>query len=224
MGPIPGRYDLVPVLSGATPEEPWSPDQAPGSESPSASAGVPPAAGTSTGGGERVAPLRGAGVTVTARRAGLGLLAAVLVGVAVLAVVLFVAGARKNAQIDELHHHGVPVEMTVTTCIGLLGGSGSNGAGYACHGTFALGGTTYDDPIPGSAILAPGSKIAGVTVASDPALFTTAALLPTQHTSASVYVAPVVLTVVLVVALAAIAVLWRRHRLRAPGGGPADPA
>jgi len=107
--------------------------------------------------------------------------------------------------------------MTVVGCTGLLGGSGSNGAGYACHGTFSLEGRTYDDAIPGNDLLQPGAKLAGVTVKRDPALFTTAARLPTQHASASVYVAPIVLTVALVVVLALVALLWRRHRAR-PGG------
>jgi hypothetical protein len=169
---------------------------------------------------ERLAPLRGAGVSASARRVGIYALVLAFVGLVVLVVVLFVAGARKNAQIEELHTHGVAVEMTVTTCIGLLGGSGSNGAGYSCHGTFTLAGHTYDDPIPGNAELGPGQKIAGITVANDPALFTTAALLPTQHTSSSVYVAPIVLSAVLGVVMV-VALLWRRRRRGRRGTDPA---
>jgi len=196
-----GRYDLGPVRSGEIPEEAPTP-----------------------GADDRLAPLRGAGVAANARKVGKIVLAVVLAGLAGLAVVLFAAGARKNAQISELHQHGVPVEMTVTGCIGLLGGSGSNDAGYSCHGTFVLQGHRYDDAIPGNMQLAPGSTLAGVTVASDPALFTTAALLPTQHTSSSVYLAPIVLTIVLVLALVLIAVVRRRRHARSRAGGPAGSA
>ena len=61
----------------------------------------------------RVAALRGAGVEVDTARAGR---VAAWLGVAVVvvvALVLLVAGYRKNAQITALKSHGVPVEVTV---------------------------------------------------------------------------------------------------------------
>ena len=88
--------------------------------------------------------------------------------------------------------------MTVTSCIGLLGGSGANPAGYSCHGTFTLGGHTYDDQIPGNTLYGPGTRSPASPWPSDPALFTTPAILATQHPSGRRYVVPVVLTVVLV--------------------------
>jgi hypothetical protein len=135
-------------------------------------------------------------------------------GLAVLVVVLVVAGARKNAQITELHRQGIPVEMTVTSCIGLLGGSGSNPAGYSCHGTFSLGGHTYDDAIPGYALLGPGTRLAGVTVPSDPGLFTTPAVLRGEQPSWRVYLAPAVLACGLFSAAAVLLVVGRRRRGR----------
>jgi len=196
-----GRYDLAPVPTGADPDEPMS------SDTQSETAPEPAARED-----ERLAPLRGAGVSVDARRVGAVVVALLLAGLAVLVVVLFVAGARKNAQITELRDHGEPVEMTVTGCIGLLGGSGSNPAGYSCHGTFAVGGRTYDDPIPGNALYGPGQKLAGVTVARDPALFTTPGLLQTEHPSWRVYLTPVILTLVLVLAIGGLEALRRRRR------------
>ena len=115
-----------------------------------------------------VATLRGAGVDVDVRRAGRVLVGAVLGALAVLAVVLFVAGAQKNAQITSLRSHGVPVTVTVTGCTGLLGGSGSNAAGYACRGTFSVAGHRYDEAIPGDTLYPPGTPLAAVTVPGDP--------------------------------------------------------
>jgi hypothetical protein len=161
-----------------------------------------------------VGTLRGAGVAVDVRRAGRVVAGILVVGLAVLVVVLFVAGARKNAQIGELRDHGVPVDMTVSGCIGLLGGSGSNGAGYSCHGTFTLGGHRYDDPIPGNTPHSPGDKVAGISVASDPALFTTPKTLRSQHASSGVYLVPAILTAVLALLVAGLVVLGRRRRRR----------
>jgi hypothetical protein len=165
----------------------------------------------------RVGALRGAGVAVDVRRAGRVAVGLVVVGLAVLVVVLFVAGARKNAQITELHAHGVAVEMTVSGCIGLLGGTGSNAAGYSCHGTFTLGGHRYDDQIPGNTLYGPGHKLAGISVASDPALFTTPGTLRTQHASGKVFGVPAVLTVVLALLVVVVVALGRRRREHAAG-------
>jgi len=197
-----GRYDLAPVPTGADPDEPEE-------------QGPAPAPGT---GDERLAPLRGAGVAVDVRRVGAVVVGLLLVGLAVLVVVLFVAGAHKNSQIAELRDHGMPVQMTVSGCIGLLGGSGSNPVGYSCHGTIVVGGRSYDDPIPGTALYGPGQRLGGVTVAGDPALFTTPALLRTEHTSWRVYLAPAILAVVLVLAVGGLVALRRHARRSLPGG------
>ena len=91
----------------------------------------------------------GAGVDVDPRRARQLVVAVCLVALAVVAVILLVAGLQKNAQADSLQQHGVPVTVTVTGCLGLLGGSGSNGAGYACKGTYTFDGRHYVRVHPG---------------------------------------------------------------------------
>ncbi len=160
---------------------------------------------------EPVSPLRGAGVgEVDVQRLGQAALVAALVGVAVLAAVLWVAGAHRNAQIDRLHHEGVPVVITVTGCVGQLGGSGSNAAGYACRGAFTLGGHRHVEAIPGDRRYDPGATVRGVAVPGDPALVTTAAALAGERASARVDVLPVVLLVLLVAVVALL--LVRRHR------------
>ncbi len=75
-----------------------------------------------------------------------------LAGLAVVAGVLLVAGYQKNSQIDNLRAHGVPVELTVTHCLGLMGGSGSNLAGYDCSGTYTVGGHVFTEDIPGNTL------------------------------------------------------------------------
>lgn len=145
------------------------------------------------------------------RRVGHVFLALVVVGLAVLVVVLSLAGFRKNSQITQLHMNGVQVEVTVSGCLGLLGGSGSNAAGYACKGTFTLDGHRYSENIPGNVQRPPGTKVRAVTVRDDPALIDTASALAHEHTSGNVFILPTILLIVLALLLAGLAVS-RRHR------------
>jgi hypothetical protein len=139
-------------------------------------------------------------------------MALVLVTLTFLVVVFTVIGAHKNAQIDELRNDGVPVTVTVDSCLGLLGGSGSNGAGYACTGSYELGGRRYHEPLPGNTYRSPGSAVAAVAVPSDPTLVSTAQVVLSDHASARVYVLPAVLAAVLLVLLALLVVRTRAAR------------
>jgi hypothetical protein len=161
-----------------------------------------------------VSKLRGAGAAVDARVVGRVVLALVLLILGVLVVVFTVVGAHKNAQIDELHDQGVPVTFTVDRCIGLLGGSGSNGAGYACTGSYELDGHRYHEPLPGDAHHDPGATVPAVAVPSDPTLVSTAAIVRTDHASTRVYILPGVLFAVLVALLAVAFLAWRRAASR----------
>jgi hypothetical protein len=159
-----------------------------------------------------VGTLRGAGVQVDAARAARVASALVVVTLVVVAAVLLVAGYRKNAHITELRTHGVPVELTVTDCLGLMGGSGSNLAGYDCRGTYTYGGRTFAEDIPGNGLRVKGTEVRGVVVSSDPALFSTPAAVASEHASASVYAAPIAL---LLAAAAVVGWLAVRRRRRA---------
>lgn len=130
---------------------------------------------------------------VDPRRAGRVVLALCLAGVVITSVVLLVAGARKNSQIDALRLRGVPAVMTIGACQGLLGGSGSNPVGYACWGSFREAGRRYTEYLPGTDLHAPGSKVRIVTVADDPALVTTPGMLAGEHASPAVFLLPAVL-------------------------------
>ena len=158
--------------------------------------------------------LRGASVgTPDGRRVGRAVAALCMAALAVTAVVLTVAGADKNAQITRLRNHGTTVAVTVTGCLGLLGGSGSNPAGYECRGAYRVDGRRYVADIPGTGLRRPGSTLRAVIDPDDPALLSTPAILASEHASWRVYVVPGALFLA-VLCLAGLA-LWRSRRARA---------
>ena len=116
-----------------------------------------------------------------------------LVALAVLVVVLFVAGVHKNAQINRLRHHGVAVTVTVSGCLGLFGGSGSNPAGYACQGTFTLDGHRYSEDIPGNVLRLRGRRSEPWPCPATPRSCRRAHAVATERASASVFVVPAIL-------------------------------
>jgi hypothetical protein len=178
-------------------------------------------AGAGAQAADRIGQLRGAGVQVDRRRVGQVAIGVVLATLAVLAVVFTIVGVHTNQQDDRLHHDGVPVTFTVTGCLGLLGGSGSNAAGYSCHGTYSLQGRSYHEQLPGNSFHRPGSTVAAIAVPGDPALVSPASIVADEHSSAGVFVLPAILGAVLVLLVALLLVLRRRHAHDGPGGSPA---
>jgi hypothetical protein len=164
------------------------------------------------GSAEPVATLRGARIEADSARVGSVLAIAVLAVIATSAVVFFVVGGHKNAQISELHEHGVAVRVTVTKCLGLMGGSGSSPAGYACTGTFELDGRHFVEAIPGTVLYQPGTMIAGVAASNGSGLFAPTNVLATERASWTVFIVPTVL--LLAFALLASAWVIRRKRSR----------
>jgi hypothetical protein len=150
-------------------------------------------------------------VEVDSRRVARGLIGACVVALAAATVVLFAAAVHKNDQITNLRQHGVPIEVTVSRCLGVLSGSGSNAAGYSCRGTFVLDGRRHSETIPGNALLGPGTTLRLVTVKNDPALIATVHQAESEHTSRGVFILPSVLLVILAALVAAIAVRSRRQ-------------
>jgi hypothetical protein len=152
-------------------------------------------------------------VEVDSRRVARGLTGAGVIALAAVTVALFAAAVHKNSQIKSLRQHAVPIEVTVTGCLGVLGGSGSNAAGYSCRGTFVLDGKSHAGTIPGSTLLAPGTTLRMVTVESHPGLIATIHQAESDHTSSAVFILPAVLLVILAtLVVAAIAVRSRRDR------------
>jgi hypothetical protein len=157
----------------------------------------------------RVGTLRGATVSFNPRRLVQGVLGLVMVTLAITAIVLTVAGLHSNDQINRLHTQGQPVTVRVTGCLGLLGGSGSNAAGYSCRGSYQLNGHVYEEPLPGSTFYRPGTALPSIAVPGDPALVSPVGIVNAQQASNGVFIVPIVLTVIL---LALIAVVLRRNR------------
>jgi hypothetical protein len=163
---------------------------------------------------DRVGTLRGAGVGgVDTRRLGRILIGLILAALTVLVVVFTVVGVHRNQQDDRLHHDGVPVTFTVSGCLGLLGGSGSNAAGYSCHGSYTLDGRTYRVQLPGNDFHRPGAQVPALAVPGDPTLVSPVALARTERSSAGVFLVPAILLVILVL-IVALLIVRQRHRQR----------
>jgi hypothetical protein len=163
-----------------------------------------------------VTTLRGATVDVDIRRTGRVVLVVCLVALTVVGLVLLIAGIRNNDQANSLRQRGVPVTVTVTHCLGLIGGTGAQGAGYSCTGTYVLDGQLYHQAIPGLAFHAVGSTLPGVAVPGDPKLLSTPSQLALQHASWRVFILPGILLLV-VVAVTGFLIL-RRPRAVVPHG------
>jgi hypothetical protein len=161
---------------------------------------------------EPLTRLRGASVNYDARKVARVAIGLCLVTVAVIAVVLTVAGIHNNSQINKLRHDGIPVTVTVTKCLGLMGGSGSNPAGYSCSGSFTIHGIRYVEALPGTAHHEVGSEVAATAVPNDPALVSPDSVLRSEHSSLSVFILPLVLLVVLALLIALIVVVRQRRR------------
>jgi hypothetical protein len=160
-----------------------------------------------------VTTLRGAGVDVDVRRVAWVAVGACLLALAVTSVALFVAGAQRNAQIDRFHQHGVVVDATVSGCIGLMGGSGSNLAGYDCRATFTLGGHRYNEELVGTTTPSIGARVRAVTVPGDPALLATVATVSGEQASGRVFILPTALLLALASAIVAVLLVRRRRRM-----------
>jgi hypothetical protein len=178
------------------------------SSAPSVVAGVTAESGVSAESG-RVGTLRGATVSFNPRRLVQVALGVVVATLAVTAIVLTVAGFHSNDQINRLQTQGRPVTVTVSGCLGLLGGSGSNAAGYSCTGVYQFDGHVYREPLPGSTFYRPGTRVSSIAVPGDPALVSPVAIVNSQQASNGVFVVPIVLGGVL---LALIGVLLLRNR------------
>ena len=160
---------------------------------------------------EPLTTLRGAPVGVDARRAARVIVTILLTALAALVVSLFVADAHTNAEITSLQRHGVPVEITVSGCNALLGGSGSNAAGYRCRGSFELDGHRYQETVPDDSLYAMGAKVKVIAAKNDPGLIATVHQVRTERASWRLFTVPALLLVVLIASLLAVA-LRRKSR------------
>jgi hypothetical protein len=161
-------------------------------------------------------------VEVDARKVARVALTLILASLLVLGIVFTVAGVRKNDQIQELRSHAVPIDVTVTSCVGLLGGSGTNFVGYSCTGAYDVAGRRYSAQLPGSAPHARGAVVHAVVVPNDPALISTAAVVSTERTSGAVFIMPAVFFSIVVLTL--VVLMGLRRRLSVHRNAPSEEA
>jgi hypothetical protein len=163
---------------------------------------------------EPLTTLRGAAVDVDVPRAARVIVVILLTALAAIIASLFVADANTNAEITSLQRHGVPVEMTVTGCNALLGGSGSNAAGYRCRGSFDLDGHRYQETVPDDALHAVGAEVTVIAAENDPGLIATVHQASSERASWSRFTVPTALLIALIVSL--VAIFHRRKSRKTP--------
>jgi hypothetical protein len=156
-----------------------------------------------------VSRLRGAGVSVDAASVVRTISTVLLVGLTTSVVLLFLSGYRQNHTRQELSDRGAPVMATVDSCLGLLGGSGSNAAGYSCRASFLFQGRIFTESIPGTRLRPRGEAVKLVVDPLEPSALALADHVPAP--SAGVYVLPGVLLGPEVVSAAALVQLRRRR-------------
>jgi hypothetical protein len=156
--------------------------------------------------------LRGAPVEVNAQRVMQIVSALIVATLAVLTITFFLSGVHRNSDVSNLQRHGVSVAVSVTTCNGELGGSGSTLADYRCDGTFILSGQRYHDTIPGHVFRATGSEVTLVTAKNNPGLLATTLEVQNERSSSSVFILPSIFLLVLIGVVAVAARSRSRRR------------
>jgi hypothetical protein len=155
--------------------------------------------------------IRGGGGVVDTRRLFRVAVGSAIVALAVLVVVLAVEAVHKNSRIDGLQRRGVPVDVTVTSCFGILSGTGITVTTFQCSGSFDLAGHSYNAVIAGSdANHAVGDVVQAVADPKHPTSISTASSLATAHSSWRAFIAPAVLFVLLALLIAG-ALWWSRR-------------
>jgi hypothetical protein len=119
---------------------------------------------------------------------------------ALIIIVSFISATNDNARIDRLKDHGVAVAVTVTSCVGNIGGSGSNAAGYTCHGSYRLNGVHYREIIGSKTTLSSaGTKVRAVADPARPSTIELASYVQASSSSVSVYFVPSLLALSFIV-------------------------
>ena len=164
--------------------------------------------------------IRGGGGVIDTRRLFRVVVGFSIVALVVLVVVLTVEAVHKNSRIDALRHRGVPVDVTVTNCLGILSGTGITVTTFQCNGSFNLDGKSYNAVIAGSTVNhSAGDVVKAVADPKHPTSISTATSLVNAHSSWRAYAVPGVLFAVLVL-LVLFAFWWsRRESAQRPPDG-----
>jgi hypothetical protein len=156
----------------------------------------------------------GGGVAIDPARLLRVMLGVILVVLAVLAVVLLTGVIQKHSRDSRLKAHGVNVDVTVTSCLGMASGTGITDVGFRCSGTFTLDGFRHTDVIMGSrANHQIGERIIGIADPRSPADLSTQAAVLATHVSWSGLLVPAIpaLLFVIIAALGVHALSWSRR-------------
>lgn len=155
--------------------------------------------------------IRGGAGVVDTRRVVRVLVGSAVVILAAAVAVLTMQAANKNARIDSLRHRGVPVDVTVTHCLGILSGTGITVTSFQCSGSFELAGRNYNAVIDGSnANHAAGDVVKAIADPKHPTSISSASSLTNAHSSWRAFIGPGVVFVLLVLLIAGV--LWRSRR------------
>lgn len=165
----------------------------------------------------------GAGAPTTNRNVLVVSVAVGLVALLCLAAALAFDAAHKNARDRRLTNHGVPVTVTVTSCLGTASGTGITVIGFTCRGSFEVDGHRHIEVIRGSSdLLQRGDKVPAVVDPHAPTTLSTVNAARHAHASWRAYIVPVGLTISVLVA-AAILLWWApRRRPEMSSGGMSD--
>jgi hypothetical protein len=154
------------------------------------------------------------GVRIDTRRLVLVILGLVILVMATLVVVTAIDAAQHNSRVSRLQQRGVPVDVTVTSCLGLASGTGITVDGFQCRGTFALEGHTYNEVIGGSSVnIPPGTTVHAVVVPREPSSLSTKATAASKDAAWKSYLTAGVLlliTILLTVGWLLLRARWRR--------------
>jgi hypothetical protein len=155
--------------------------------------------------------IRGGAGVVDTRRLFRVLVGSAVVVLAAVVAVLTIQAADKNSRIDSLQRRGVPVDVTVTHCLGILSGTGITVTSFQCSGSFELAGRNYNAVIGGSnANHAAGDVVKAIADPKHPTSLSSASSLVNARSSWRAFIGPGVLFVLLVLLIAGA--LWRSRR------------
>jgi len=171
------------------------------------------------GGSDEVPVLRGAAPAAVRRGLWIYAGALCLAVFAAILVVSFLSISNDNARVSRMKAHGIPVSVTVTGCLGNIGGSGSTSAGYTCRGDYTIHGATYHELIGSmTTFAAAGTTVPGVVDPSHHGTVVLSSFVRSASASPWRFVTPSILTIVLI---ALSLGLWNvAHRAQRSGVTP----
>jgi hypothetical protein len=156
----------------------------------------------------------GAGVSTDSRHVLRAVVGFCLASLAILALALTVAAVHQNSRNDRLQHHGVAVDLTVTSCLGQATGTGITENAFVCRGSFELNGHRYNEVIGGSTrLLAPGETVQAIADPRSPSTVSTVEAVRASPAKSRPYVLAAI-PALLFVMIAGLVFWWSRRQTK----------